>query len=74
VIFDAMDARKSLKKRHLHSSVLSGRDEDHICALQRNRGKHEFCDGHAKLQGLLAARFNLQQVHTCISSAPNRFA
>jgi hypothetical protein len=73
VIFDAMDARKRLSNRHLRSSVLSGRDEEHISALQRNRGKHEFCDGLAKLQGVLAARCNLQQVHVCISSAPNRF-
>jgi hypothetical protein len=42
---------------------LSGRDEEHISALQRNRGKREFCDGLAKLQGVLAARCNLQQVH-----------
>jgi hypothetical protein len=73
VTFEAMNARKSLKNMHLHSSVLSGRDEERISALQRNRGKHEFCDGLAKLQGVLAARCNLQQVHECISSAPNRF-
>jgi hypothetical protein len=73
VIFDAIDARKCLLNRHLRSSVLSGPDKEHISALQRNRGKREFCDGLAKLQGVLAARCNLQQVHVWISSAPNRF-